>query len=177
MQSLPIRQFLLTNLTRASDGPNSYQKFRIPLRTLASALDNMADFPIKDPEEARCNGPSLFVRGTKSHYMADETLPVIGSFFPRFEIRDIEAGHWVISENPMGFRDGMLDLSESCSCMAPLMSSRQPLLSFSGTSPNQPQIGECGGNFQRDPESVRAISNSTNSHRHLSDPVPPLRNL
>lgn len=70
----------------------------------------MADFPFKDPEEARFNGPALFVRGTKSHYAADDTLPVIGSFFPKFEVRDIEAGHWVISENPMAFRDGL------CSC-------------------------------------------------------------
>ena len=107
---MAIRQFLLTNLIRVTDGQRPYVNFRIPLKTLASALDNMADFPFKDPEEVQFKGRALFVRGTKSHYVADETLPAIGSFFPRFDIRDVEAGHWVISENPMGFRDGGLPI-------------------------------------------------------------------
>lgn len=66
----------------------------------------MADFPYKDPDEARFEKPCLFVRGTKSTYVPDELLPAIGSFFPMFEVRDIEAGHWVISENPEAFRSG-----------------------------------------------------------------------
>lgn len=66
----------------------------------------MADFPFKDPEVARFEKPTLFVRGTKSHYVADETLPVIGNFFPRFELKDVEAGHWIVSENPAAFREG-----------------------------------------------------------------------
>ncbi|KAI9841909.1 MAG: hypothetical protein M1837_000295 [Sclerophora amabilis] len=103
-KSLPIRQFLLTNLFRPRDA--KHLVFRIPIKTLAATLDNMADFPFKDPDAARFEKPALFVRGTKSHYVADETLPVIGRFFPRFEVRDIEAGHWVISENPEGFRRG-----------------------------------------------------------------------
>lgn len=100
----PIRLFLLTNLVR--DPETGLQKWRIPIKTLAAALDNMADFPFKDPEEARFEGPTLFVRGTKSHYVADETLPIIGRFFPKFEVRDVESGHWVISEKPEEFRRG-----------------------------------------------------------------------
>jgi pimeloyl-ACP methyl ester carboxylesterase len=100
-----VRQFLLTNLARGKDG---IQRFRIPVKYLANALDNMADFPFTDPEEARWEGPALFVRGTKSHYVADETLPIIGRFFPRFEVADVDSGHWVISEKPQEFRDGML---------------------------------------------------------------------
>ncbi|KAI9687522.1 MAG: hypothetical protein M1822_002132 [Bathelium mastoideum] len=101
-QSLPIRQFLLTNLFKPASSPQ--QRFRIPIKYLATALDNMGDFPFKDPDTARFEKPTLFVRGTKSHYVADEALPVIGRFFPRFDIRDIEAGHWVISEKPEDFR-------------------------------------------------------------------------
>ena len=101
--ALPIRQFLLTNLMRVEDGS---LKFRIPLRHLANALDNMADFPFKDPEEVRWDGPALFIRGTKSHYVADEMLPTIGRFFPKFEVRDVDAGHWLISEKPDEFRKG-----------------------------------------------------------------------
>jgi hypothetical protein len=46
------------------------------------------------------------VRGTKSHYVADEMLPTIGRFFPRFQLRDVDCGHWVISEKPEDFRKG-----------------------------------------------------------------------
>lgn len=52
-EALPIRQFLLTNLVRGQDGT---QKFRIPIKYLASALDNMADFPFTDPDETRFEG-------------------------------------------------------------------------------------------------------------------------
>lgn len=107
-EKLAVRQFLLTNLVRAMDEDGkSYQKFRIPLQILASALDNMADFPYKDPDEVKFKGPTLFVRGTDSHYVADETLPAIGGFFPMFDVRDIPGGHWIISENPHAFREGI----------------------------------------------------------------------
>ena len=64
----------------------------------------MADFPFKDPEEAQFKGPTLVVRGTKSHYVSDETLPLIGRFFPRFELLSLDAGHWVMSERFEEFR-------------------------------------------------------------------------
>ena len=38
--------------------------------------------------------------------MADAVLPLIGRFFPRFELSDIECGHWVISEKPNAFKKG-----------------------------------------------------------------------
>lgn len=88
------------------DKDGQFQKFRIPLRTLAKALDNMADFPFKEPDLVAFKKPALFVRGTRSHYVADETLPAIGSFFPLFQLRDVDAGHWLISENPEAFRQG-----------------------------------------------------------------------
>lgn len=95
-ESLPIRQFLLTNLVKSED--KKTLRWRIPLSTLAKNLDNMADFPFKDPEEARFEGPCLVVRGSESRYVADETLPVFGRFFPRFEVVDVPGGHWVVSE-------------------------------------------------------------------------------
>lgn len=100
-KELPVRQFLLTNLIRPK--PSEPLKFRIPVKILGDALDDMADFPFTNPDETRFSKRALFVRGTKSHYVSDETLPIIGRFFPRFELADIEAGHWVISENPEAF--------------------------------------------------------------------------
>ncbi|KAL6708215.1 hypothetical protein ACN47E_003399 [Coniothyrium glycines] len=100
-KSLPVRQFLLTNLMRPE--PSAPLRFRIPINILSKALDNMADFPFRNPDEATFNKRALFIRGTKSHYVSDETLPIIGRFFPRFELVDVDAGHWVISEKPEEF--------------------------------------------------------------------------
>ncbi|RMY92782.1 hypothetical protein D0864_05825 [Hortaea werneckii] len=104
--SLPIRQFLLTNLSR--DQADGVQKWRIPIKTLGGSLDNMADFPFKDPDAAQYKGQTLIVRGTNSHYVADEMLPLVGRFFPAFKSVDIEAGHWLISEKPEEFRKEQL---------------------------------------------------------------------
>ena len=106
-ESLPVRQFLLTNLMR---GPDGIMKWRVPIKILTDSLNNMADFPFTDPEAARWEGPALFVRGTKSHYVADEMLPTIGRFFPRFQLSDVDCGHWVISEKPEDFRKGEASL-------------------------------------------------------------------
>lgn len=67
----------------------------------------MGDFPFKNPEKVRYGKPTLFIRGTQSTYVPDEVLPLIGQFFPRFRLADIEAGHWVQSENPKEFIRGM----------------------------------------------------------------------
>lgn len=104
-KDLPVRQFILTNLVRPEAGQPL--QFRIPVKTLANSLDDMADFPFTNPDEARFSKRALFIRGTKSHYVSDETLPIIGRFFPRFELVDIDAGHWVISEKPEAFIKGM----------------------------------------------------------------------
>ena len=104
MQAPSIRQFLLTNLVRSSNG--DFLRFRIPIKTLGLSLDYMGDFPFKDPDEVRYDGPTLFIRGAQSHYVADDVLPLIGRFFPRFEVKDIDCGHWVISEKPAEFKDG-----------------------------------------------------------------------
>ncbi|PKX89742.1 putative alpha/beta hydrolase [Aspergillus novofumigatus IBT 16806] len=105
-ESLPIRQFLLTNLVRAEDSQK--MKFRIPLSVLGPAIPAMADFPFREPGSVTYDGPTLFVRGTKSKYVSDDTVPVIKKFFPNAEIADVEAGHWLISENPEAFRQAVV---------------------------------------------------------------------
>ncbi|TDZ27495.1 Abhydrolase domain-containing protein [Colletotrichum trifolii] len=105
--SLPIRQFLLGNLHRSEPGQLK-QKFRVPLDILGRSLNHMGDFPLKNPLEFRFNKPALFVRGTKSKYIPDDVLPIIGQFFPKFRLADVDAGHWLISENPEAFRRGMI---------------------------------------------------------------------
>ena len=108
-QALAIRQFLVTNLVKSSG--SSLLRFRIPVQTLASSLANMGDFPFKDPAAARYKGPTLFVRGTQISYIPDDVFPAIGLFFPRFIIQDINCGHWVITERPEAFKQGIVPFS------------------------------------------------------------------
>lgn len=82
----------------------------------------MGDFPYKDPSAARYDGSTLVVRGSKSQYVADDVLPVIGQFFPRFILKDIDSGHWVISEQPEAFRQGEVPLPVFT--MGPLLTTR-----------------------------------------------------
>lgn len=103
-KELPVRQFLLTNLSRPT--PDEPYRFKIPVNILAQSLGNLGDFPFKDPDATTFNKRVLIVRGTNSPYVSDEMLPIIGRFFPRFEVVDIESGHWVISENPADFQRG-----------------------------------------------------------------------
>lgn len=107
-ESLVIRQFLLGNLFRPP-GEKTH-KFKVPLNIIGPALDNLGDFPYKDPDTMRYNGPALFVRGTQSRYVPDEAIPIIGRFFPKFRMVDIDCGHWVTSEKPEDFRQGMFPL-------------------------------------------------------------------
>lgn len=72
----------------------------------------MADFPYSQSDSIQYNGPALFVRGTKSQYVSDDTLPAIRKFFPGAQIADVEAGHWLISENPEAFRQGQLNFND-----------------------------------------------------------------
>lgn len=81
-------------------------KFRVPLSVLGASLDAMADFPWSEPGSVKYDGPTMMVRGTKSKYVGDDTIPAIREFFPNSEVADVEAGHWLISENPEGFRQG-----------------------------------------------------------------------
>lgn len=108
-QSLPIRQFLLGNLYKPKG--EAAHRFAVPLDVLGTSLDHMGDFPFKNPDEVRFEKPALFIRGTKSKYVADEALPIIGRFFPRFRLVDVDAGHWLISEQPEEFRQGKQSLS------------------------------------------------------------------
>lgn len=98
-----VRQFVLTNVNRGKKDDECVS--RIPLDIIGDAVTKgmIALWPF-DLLVSRWSGPSLFVRGTESTYVPDDVLPVIGNYFPDFEVRDVKAGHWVISENPVDFK-------------------------------------------------------------------------
>ena len=66
----------------------------------------MGEFPFASSDEVQFKGPTLFVRGLRSHYVTDAVLPFVSGFFPGFELRDLDCGHWVISERRDEFRQG-----------------------------------------------------------------------
>lgn len=101
--SKEVRQFLLTNVSRGKKDEPCTSK--IPLDVIGDAVTrgSIAAWPY-DPAISRWSkGPVLVIRGTESSYVPDEVIPDIGQYFPDFEVRDIKAGHWVISENPVEF--------------------------------------------------------------------------
>lgn len=98
-----VRQFLLTNVNRGKKHEPCTSK--IPLDVIGDAVTagNIASWPYDSSISRWSKGPALFIRGTESEYVPDEVLPDIGNYFPDFEVRDIKAGHWVISEKPAEF--------------------------------------------------------------------------
>jgi len=106
-----IRQFLLQNDRKNKE--SGELECRIPLDIMKDVLvkGNIAAWEF-DSNFNRFMGPSLFIRGTVSKYVPDEYIPEIGKFFPNFEIRDIESGHWVMAEKPKETLDAIVDYIE-----------------------------------------------------------------
>lgn len=76
-QDVAVRQFLMTNARLES----SKITFRLPLATLAHAIDTLGEFPFAQGE-SRWEGPTLFIRGIRADYIADRHLPNLKAFFP-----------------------------------------------------------------------------------------------
>lgn len=49
--------------------------------------------------------PSLFLYGSRARYVTPELRPEIEQYFPRAEMRALDAGHWVHAEKPTEFVD------------------------------------------------------------------------
>lgn len=110
--SKTVRLFLLTNVNRNKlDEPITS---KIPLDIVGDAIigGKIAAWPFDSNMSRWTSGPALFIRATESAYVPDEVIPDIGKFFPNFEVRDIDSGHWVISEKPHEFMDVLQDFIE-----------------------------------------------------------------
>ncbi|OBA21885.1 alpha/beta-hydrolase [Metschnikowia bicuspidata var. bicuspidata NRRL YB-4993] len=107
-----IRQFILKNVR--SGLRTDVCRSKIPLETIANAVvkGNIANWPYDHHVAKWTKGPALFIRGTNSPYVPDEAIADIANYFPQFEVRDIEAGHWVISEKPAEFMDVLQEFVE-----------------------------------------------------------------
>jgi len=106
--SWPIRQFLLKNL----DYDGETYTWRMNLDAIRAHYD---DLTAALPEGASFKGPTLFVRGGESDYIAAADMDGIRARFPAAKLVTIDgAGHWVHADAPDALADVVTDfLAES----------------------------------------------------------------
>ncbi len=96
-----VRLFLATNLERAEAGG---LRLRLGLDEIQSDYETIMGPPAG---EGSYEGPSLVLRGARSHYVTDEMLPALRAVLPRAEVVTLDAGHWLHAEQPEAFRDAV----------------------------------------------------------------------
>jgi len=105
-----IRQFLLKNL----DYDGETYAWKMNLDAIRTHYD---DITAAIPAGATFEGPTLFIRGGESEYIADADLEGIRERFPTAELVTIDdAGHWVHADAPEAFAQVVVDfLAETAS--------------------------------------------------------------
>jgi pimeloyl-ACP methyl ester carboxylesterase len=110
IRQAPVRQFLLKNLKRDSQG-TFYWAMNLPVLQqhladiYASILPSEQIKPIEIPVF-----PLMFIKGENSGYLRKEEFDSIRHFFPHAELAEIAgAGHWVHAERPDEFLKAILD--------------------------------------------------------------------
>jgi pimeloyl-ACP methyl ester carboxylesterase len=90
-----VRQFLLKNLTRRKEGGYAW-KMNLPL--LVDAYPNILAAIDYDHT---IDTDTLFVRGSKSNYVADEDIASILETYTHARVETVDdAGHWIHAERP-----------------------------------------------------------------------------
>ena len=128
MQSLPVRQFLLTNLRY--DEQKQMWHFRIPVRMIMEVLDDIGKFPYQvklgEKPEHTWDGPTLLIKGEHSkcvrlcenaslthRYINRHNLPFAEAFFPNMKLVNMPTGHWCQAERPGEFIQHVRSFLES----------------------------------------------------------------
>lgn len=92
------RQFLMKSIYRPT--PDTLA-FRFNLEVFNQKIENVGEAL---PDDARFDGPVLFIRGGNSNYIRDDQWPLIETHFPNASLETIPgAGHWLHAENPQLF--------------------------------------------------------------------------
>lgn len=100
-----IINFLMKNLGRSKDG--SYL-WKMNLKAITREYPNLLMAPEYSGEPFY--GPTLFVRGSRSNYIATEHHTLINEWFPNAQIVTIEnAGHWVHVDQPEKLKNVLQD--------------------------------------------------------------------
>lgn len=92
------RQFLMKSIYRPT--PDTLA-FRFNLQVFNQKIENVGEAL---PDDARFDGPVLFIRGGNSNYIRDDQWPLIEKHFPKASLETIPgSGHWLHAENPQMF--------------------------------------------------------------------------
>ncbi|MBV6632433.1 MAG: alpha/beta fold hydrolase [Alphaproteobacteria bacterium] len=95
----PVRDFLLSNLSRNTDGGWFWD---IDLPSIEADIDAITGWPegVTGPFE----GQTLFLNGGASDYVTDDMHPAISALFPKASFATMDGvGHWVHAEAPAVF--------------------------------------------------------------------------
>ena len=95
IDSYPVLQFLLKNLSRSKEGIYNW-KMNLPV-----LYDHYHDILGEIDADKPYEGPALFIRGSASNYIQDDDWSDIHDLFPHAHLATIEgAGHWVHADAP-----------------------------------------------------------------------------
>ncbi len=97
-----VRQFLLKNLQRKTSGGFSW-KINLPVIT-----DKLSNIGVDLQFPGSFEKPTLFIRGSRSKYIADNDWQRITEIFPKAELETMDTGHWVQAEKPQEFADTVI---------------------------------------------------------------------
>lgn len=98
-----VRQFLLKNLYRTSEGKFAW---RVNLSAIDAHIEEIGAGMLY---EGTYNGPTLFIKGARSNYYAEGDEQRIKSVFPKAEIVTLNTGHWVQAEKPVEFSTAVVE--------------------------------------------------------------------
>jgi esterase len=96
-----VRQFLLKNLSRNSEGKFMW-KINLPaiekhIEEIGAGMQFEGTYP----------KPTLFIKGARSNYFKPGDDDSIRSYFPQATIVTVDTGHWVQAENPKAFMEAV----------------------------------------------------------------------
>ena len=102
VDSRPTRLFLATNLVRNDE---NIMALRVGLDNIKHGYSDIIGLP---DGEKPYDGPSLVLRGSDSHYVADDMLPVLREVLPRARVVTLKnAGHWLHADQPEAFQQAV----------------------------------------------------------------------
>lgn len=94
-----VRLFLATNLVRSEEGGLC---LRIGLDEIQAGYEDITGLPAGSQA---FEGPTLVVRGGRSPYVSDDSIPALHEVLPQASIVTLDgAGHWLHAEQPEAFQ-------------------------------------------------------------------------
>ncbi len=119
-----VRGFLLQNLAFGAA-----PAWKIGLAEIAACIVDIEGWPDAFAV-SRYDGPTLFVTGGRSDYVAPDGLQAIGRLFPRARVITLaDAGHWVHADQPVLFAEAIeafLDAVEVAACPNAITTDQSP---------------------------------------------------